>query len=198
MLKTKAITKRQLEIIEAASKILTKSGVSGLTIKNLAKEMQFSEGAIYRHFSGKEQIILLMLEYLADELDSRYQAVLSSITNPKDRFVSLFRNQFQFFIENPHFAVVVFSDGLMEESIRINENIMKIMAVKTKHLLPILAAGQSEKLFTTNLETDELSHIVLGAIRLLMFKWRASNFEFDLEKDGEKMIRSLVKILTCP
>jgi len=48
---------RQLEIIEAAGRILTLSGVSGLTIKNLAKEMQFSESAIYRHFTSKEEII---------------------------------------------------------------------------------------------------------------------------------------------
>ena len=32
------ISGRQLEIIEAAGKILTASGVGGLTIKNLAKE----------------------------------------------------------------------------------------------------------------------------------------------------------------
>ena len=41
------ISDRQLEIIEAAGKILTASGVSGLTIKNLAREMKFSESAIY-------------------------------------------------------------------------------------------------------------------------------------------------------
>jgi TetR/AcrR family fatty acid metabolism transcriptional regulator len=34
---TTAISNRQLEIIEAAGKILTASGVSGLTVKNLAK-----------------------------------------------------------------------------------------------------------------------------------------------------------------
>ena len=37
---TLEISSRQLEIIEAAGKILTTSGVSGLTIKNLAKEMK--------------------------------------------------------------------------------------------------------------------------------------------------------------
>ena len=40
------ITPRQLELIEAASRLLTTSGVNGLTIKNLAKEMNFSESAI--------------------------------------------------------------------------------------------------------------------------------------------------------
>lgn len=52
------ITPRQLEIIEATGKILTKSGTSGLTIKNLAKEMNFSESAIYRHFASKEILYL--------------------------------------------------------------------------------------------------------------------------------------------
>ena len=61
----KSISDRQLEIIEAAGKILTASGLSGLTIKNLAKEMKFSESAIYRHFASKEDIIISLLEYLA-------------------------------------------------------------------------------------------------------------------------------------
>ena len=37
---TETISDRQFEIIEAAGKILTDAGVSGLTIKNLAKEMK--------------------------------------------------------------------------------------------------------------------------------------------------------------
>ena len=61
---TVKISDRQLEIIKAAGKILTTSGVSGLTIKNLAKEMKFSESAIYRHFTSKEEIIIALLEFL--------------------------------------------------------------------------------------------------------------------------------------
>ncbi len=44
---TMELSERQLEIVEAAGRILTSSGVSGLTIKNLANEMKFSESAIY-------------------------------------------------------------------------------------------------------------------------------------------------------
>ena len=71
------------------------------------------------------------------------------------------------------------------------------MAVKTKHLKPILRDGQRENIFTNKVETEELSDITMGAIRLLMFKWRASNFEFDLKKRGEKMIQSLLNLITC-
>ena len=45
------MTTRQLEVIQAAAKILTQSGSEGLTIKNVPQEKWgFSESALYRHF----------------------------------------------------------------------------------------------------------------------------------------------------
>lgn len=189
------ISERQFEIIEAAGKILTSSGVSGLTIKNLAKEMQFSESAIYRHFTSKEEIILAMLEYLALSMDERYAQAVTEDQSVEQRFISIFENQFTFFKNNPHFVVAVFSDGLMEESKRINDAILKIMEVKMKHLLPILKEGQTKGIFTNSIESDELIHIVKGTFRLQMYKWKVSNFQFDILKKGNQMIRSLLSVI---
>ena len=192
---TIAISDRQLEIIEAAGKILTASGVSGLTIKNLAKEMKFSESAIYRHFTSKEEIIIALLEYLARSMDDRYTNAISIEQSPEEKFATLFQNQFSFFKKNPHFVVAVFSDGLLEESQRINETILKIMGVKMKHLLPIVIEGQQKNVFTNAITADELLHIVIGTFRLQMFKWRVANFQFDISKNGANMIQSVLTLI---
>ena len=73
-----SISDRQFEILEAAGKILSTSGVGSLTIKNLAQEMKFSESAIYRHFTSKEEIVLVMLGYLAENMDERLQKAVST------------------------------------------------------------------------------------------------------------------------
>jgi len=151
-----------MEIIESAGKILTVSGVSGLTIKNLAKEMNFSESAIYRHFPSKEEIIITMLNYLADSIDERLLNTINVSDNTEEKFKSLFRSQFNYFKNNPHFVVAVFSDGLLEESMQINETIKKLMGVKTKHLMPIIIDGQKTGLFTSSVTSDELINIVMG------------------------------------
>lgn len=189
------ISRRQIDIIQAAGKILTSSGVGGLTIKNLAKEMNFSESAIYRHFPSKEAIIIAMLEYLADSMDERYAEAISSEQTPETKFTALFQNQLSFFKENPHFVVAVFSDGLMEESKRINETILKIMAVKMKHLMPVVIEGQQKSVFTNRITSEELIHIIMGTFRLQMFKWRTANFQFDIERQGNKMIQSILTII---
>lgn len=192
---TETISDRQLEIIEAAGKILTASGVGGLTIKNLAKEMQFSESAVYRHFASKEEIIVAMLDYLAEDMDKRYTNAITPSQTPEEKFTTLFQNQFSFFKKHPHFVVAVFSDGLMEESQRINETILKIMAVKMKHLMPIILEGQQKKVFTNAITSDELIHIVMGTFRLQMFKWRVANFQFDITRNGDNMIQSVLTII---
>jgi len=186
---------RQLEIIEAAGKILTASGVGGLTIKNLAKEMKFSESAIYRHFTSKEEIIIALLEYLAKSMDERYTNAISNEQSPEEKFKTLFQNQFSFFEKNPHFVVAVFSDGLMEESQRINETILKIMSVKMKHLMPVIIEGQQKGIFTSAITTQELIQIVMGTFRLQMYKWRLANFEFDLPTAGEDTIQSVLTLV---
>jgi len=192
---TGTISDRQLEIIEAAGRILTTSGISGLTIKNLAKEMKFSESAIYRHFTSKEEIIIALLEYLAESMDERYTNAISSDQTPEDKFTTLLQNQFSFFKKNPHFVVAVFSDGLMEESQRINATILKIMGVKIKHLTPIILEGQQKEVFTNAIASEELVQIVMGTFRLQMFKWRVSNFQFDIIKSGDNMIQSILKLI---
>lgn len=192
---TTAISDRQFEIIGAAGKILSASGVNGLTLKNLAKEMKFSESAIYRHFSSKEEIIITLLEYLATSMDERCSSAISSGQSPEEKFITLFQNQFSFFKKNPHFVAAVFSDGLLEESERINETILKIMNVKMQHLLPIITEGQQKKVFTSVVTSDELMHIVMGTFRLQMFKWRITNFQFDLERNGNQLIVSLLTLI---
>ena len=188
------ITHRQLEIIEAAGKILTSSGVSGLTIKNLAKEMQFSESAIYRHFKSKEDIIVAMLNYLAISINERLSNLNSSL-DPETKFKTMFQEQFRFFKINPHFVVAVFSDGLMEESQLINESLLKLMNVKMKHLMPIMMEGQQKGVFTNAITTEELMHIIMGAFKLQMFKWRIAHFEFDINRIGDNLLHSILTLI---
>ena len=189
------ISKRQREIIECAGKILSHAGISGLTTKNLAAEMQFSESALYRHFKSKGKIIESMLAYMAYEMDHRLGTAIDPNQSPVAQFTALFTSQFDFFSDNSHFVVAAFSDGLMEESKEINTAIKKIMAIKYKHLQPIIAAGQKQRLFTEQVEASQLIHIVMGTFRLMMFKWRIDDFNFNLKNEGDKNIRDLLILL---
>ena len=188
------ITPRQLEIIEATGKIITVSGANGLTIKNLAKEMQFSESAIYRHFSSKEEIIVMMLKYLKNNIGK----ILSNLTKTGDvekDFETFFNKLSLYFKENPYYVVVVFSEGLMDESDKINDEISGLMTVTSSHLEQILQEGQKKGIFIQSVSSNDLTMISLATFKLHMFNWKFNKFKFNLTENIGKMSASLLALL---
>lgn len=54
---------RRKEIIEAASDILSKKGLKGLSTTEICKVAGISMGALYTHFASKDEIILALAEW---------------------------------------------------------------------------------------------------------------------------------------
>lgn len=192
---TSNYTNRQIEIIQAAGKIITQTGINSLTTKRLSKEMKFTESALYRHFSSKEEIIKGMLNYLAIDMDNRFNSFNNNEKSPIDKLNFIFTNQIEFFVQKPFFTGVIFSDSLLKENGDINDGIKNIMAIRKKHLIPAIIECQQSNLIRTDLSPVEISHILMGSFRLLTLKWRLSNFEFDIAKKGEKLLSNLFKII---
>ena len=63
------MTPRQKEIVEKAIEIIVEDGFKALTVKNLSEKMGFSEPALYRHFKGKNAVILAILEKIKTDME---------------------------------------------------------------------------------------------------------------------------------
>jgi AcrR family transcriptional regulator len=188
-------SKRQQEIIESAGKLLMEKGIKGLTTKNLANEMEFSESALYRHFKNKEDIVLLLISYLSGNINSRFETILKLEATAEQKFTALFSSQFQFFKKNPHFIVIVLSDGLMDNSENIKSSIKKLIETNFLTIKKIMIEGQQSKLFNQEMEADSLVHFAMGTFRLQMLKWKLSNFNFDIELKGMKTMNDLLTLI---
>jgi AcrR family transcriptional regulator len=61
-------TIRKQQIIEATRRLITDKGMEAVTIDAIAETVGFSEAAIYRHFSSKQQILLKLISDLEHDL----------------------------------------------------------------------------------------------------------------------------------
>ncbi len=62
-----SFTAKQKKIINAAIELIAEKSIQQLTIKNLSKKLGVTEGALYRHFPGKLDILLGILMMFKDE-----------------------------------------------------------------------------------------------------------------------------------
>lgn len=189
------ISNKQQAIIEVSGKILMEKGILGLTTKNLALEMNFSESALYRHFKNKEEIILLLIRYLSNNINERFENIINSDINPEEKYVQLFKSQFAFFNKNPHFIAIVLSDGLMDNSKEIKNEVQKLIQINAICYKKVIVRGQNSNIFNNEVDADDLVHFAMGTFRLQMLKWKLSNFSFDIETQGMKTMTNLLTLL---
>jgi AcrR family transcriptional regulator len=170
-------------------------GMKGLTTKCLADEMNFSESAIYRHFKNKDDIIILLLRELGTSTENRITKVINKNNLPEENIRAIFNSQFNFFKKNPHYVIAILSESLMDCTDEIKNELFKIMQFITQIVTKEIELGKKQNVFCKEIQTPELVHIILGSFRLIMFKWKLSYFKQDLEKEGIKIIDSIMLLL---
>ncbi len=191
----KSLTDRQLEIIEASGKLLMEKGILGLTTKNLASEINFSESALYRHFKDKEAILIHLIRYLSENINQRFEQIVISDLPIQDKLPALFQSQFSFFKANPHFIVIILSDGLIDSSDNIKSEIQNLMRTNAKTFTSILKEGQTKEIYNQGIDVEYLVHFTMGSFRLQMLKWKLSNFSFDIEEQGMKTMSNFLQLI---
>lgn len=188
---------RQLEILEAAGTILNEEGIGGLTTKNLAKRVGFTESALYRHYSSKEEILTALLQYLYGNMEERLLPIAAMTeVAPNDRLRRLFGSQLEYLEEHPYFLVAIFSDGLLKYSPAIKERILQIMFIMRSVVLRVIQDGQKSNVFVDHIPAEELTHILLGSFRLLMLQWRIDDFKFDVKAAENQHIENLISLIS--
>lgn len=182
-------SQRQYEIIQAAGKLLIEKGVKGLTTKNLAAEMGFSESALYRHFKNKEDIIVFLLEFLKQNIEQRLTEIAYSSANPTEKLSQIFNSQFAYFSQNQHFIVAVLSEGLIDDNTKITQSIWSIFHFKSQLLSQLIEQAKQAGEITKQISTSDILHILLGSFRLMMFKWKMTQFGFNLSEQGSALMQ---------
>ena len=82
---TKLVQKRRRQIIEAAIKLFARKGFHSATMRELSRAARISHGNIYDYFGSKEDIFAMIHGYLAEENDSRFDAITRGDEGPLDK-----------------------------------------------------------------------------------------------------------------
>lgn len=183
-------TERQLQIIDISMKLIANNGIQGFTIKNLSKEIGFSEPAIYRHFKSKTDILVAILKNFKE----MGEMVTSMLENNNDTAIEkinfLFTNMISIFSEEPAIISVIFSEEIFKNEIILKNSIIEIQNMYQLNIESIVEKGQKENNVRTDIDKKSLALILMGSLRLLVKRWDLNSQNFDLESEGKKLINS--------
>jgi AcrR family transcriptional regulator len=189
------LTKRQKDISEAAIKVIAEGGIQKLTMGNVARQLDISEPAIYRHFSGKLDILLAMLGQFKQRAEFQLKQVQFFDTSGLLLLETIFLEHSAQFTANPHLAAVMFSEEAFCNDPRLREEIVAILNLTHETISGVIERAQSKGQIRADLPSDHLALMTLGALRLLVKRWHLSNFAFDLREESSRVWESLKTLL---
>jgi AcrR family transcriptional regulator len=184
-------TARQVEIIEAATKLIGEKGIQNVTTKHLAKEIGFSEPALYRHFKNKTDILVSVLEYFREKTRAGLDPLLSKQETGLEKVHQLIKYQFNMFATNPAVIMVIFAETSFQYDKKLSATVSKLLNQKKQLVLKILAEGVEDGSVRNDTDIEQLTSIILGSMRFNVLQWRLSNFDFDMNKKGEELWKTL-------
>jgi len=178
--KRKSTGIRKQQIIEAARKLIIKKGSEHLTVRSIAREVNITEAAIYRHFKSKREILSFLMSYISEtmleEIDKRPldgNVSLEAIHYVLEKHLSEIEQR-----RGMSFQVIaeILSLGDKKLNKEVSESINKYLD-RLKTLLSEAARGGHVE---EDLDFDASALLCFGAIQGLVNIWALSNYGFDL------------------
>jgi len=191
------LSERQEQIISESINIIDKKGIQGLTIKNLSKAIGISEPGIYRHFESKTEILLSILNNFKEMAIMLSEMMKSYEASAIEKIRFMFSKMLELFSETPSMVSVIFSEEIFKNEEILKNKIVEILNLHGQTIESIILTGQTEKSIRNDIDKKSLALLSMGSLRLLVKKWDLNNHNFDLSKEGNKLIEVLSKVLSA-
>lgn len=188
-------TKRQNEIINSAILLIAEGGIQKLTTKNLSSRLDISEPAIYRHFSSKLDILLGILDRFESNSKEKITALSESNMPAIAKIKEIFTGRCKEFAQNPPLAKVIFSEEIFQNEAELAQKVQGIMKFHQSEILKFIKTAQINNECTDTIPAEHIAHMTLGSLRLLVTKWRMTDYGFDIETESEKLWQSIYTLM---
>lgn len=180
---------RRSDIKESALSLFIEKGIRGTTTKEIAGRAGISEGAIYRHFEGKEELALeLFLDGLNLFIDYLNQACQGN-DPPPDRLRRTIRAFAKFATEQPKaYSYVVL--GHYTEFRRVSNE-----RLKPKDIVVALLQDGMEKGYFRQMDPTLAAAMIIGMVIRVLFFLEHGLTKTDPETAVEEICKASMHIL---
>lgn len=188
-------SERQIQIFNASIKLIGLGGIQVLTTKNLASEIGISEAAIYRHFVSKVAILKGLLLFLKTPIIKNLEKIAKSKKSPVEKLKQIFVEQSQSFIERPEIVIVLLSEGLYQNEKELSEIVFSIMQESAIFYQLIIEDGQKSGIIKKEINSKQLTSIIMGSLRFNVIQWHLSGFKMNLPENHNNLFNAISELI---
>ncbi|MDM7998918.1 MAG: TetR/AcrR family transcriptional regulator [Dehalococcoidia bacterium] len=187
---------RRRQIADAARTVAVKYGSEHITVRRIAKETGISEGALYRHFKSKRDILALMLDRIEEDLVADIEKGSATGGTPLQILESSLRNHVSAIQQRRGVSFQVIAEVISFGDKRLSRRASQALDEYAGRIQDILEDSLKSGETNTDLDPEKAAALIVAALQGLVSRWALSDYGFDLEQEYESVWRLLRDSIT--
>ncbi len=171
---------RQHQIINAARKLIVRYGSEHITTRRIAKEIGISEGAIYRHFKSKREILSALVDEIEEDLPGDINTAVGEDGHAS--LDSVLRNHILAIETRRGVSFQVMAEIISMGDKRLNRKILDAIHRYLARLKELLSNAVVNGEVRDDIDLDSAAMLLFGIVQGLVNVWTLSNYDFDPEE----------------
>jgi AcrR family transcriptional regulator len=171
----KSTEERQVEIKTAVLQIISSEGIKSVSTKNIAKQTGLSEGAIFRHFKSKRDIMISIIDDVSENMIEKLKDISLENTSARDRLYRVICKTISYLTENNGITILLFTEASQANDVEMMEKLNYLFKSQTEIAAKIINDGIDESIWNKNISVEDVSTLYMGIpitnnIKLILFK----------------------------
>ena len=178
---------RRTQIADAARTVAVKYGSEHVTVRRIAKVIGVSEGALYRHFKSKHDILSLMVERIEEDLVGDIEKSCAAGGTPLVVLESSLRNHVSAIQQRRGVSFQVVAEIISLGDKKLSRQASQALDAYASRIQEILLAGIKAGEIRKGIDAEKAATLITAAIQGLVSRWALSNYSFNLEQEYESV-----------
>ena len=173
---------RQSQIVDAAQRLIVRYGSEHVTVRGMAREVGLSEGAIYRHFKSKRDVLSLLIDSIEDDLIGDIERGRGSGRRPLEMLKNALRGHLSAIAQRKGISFQVIAEIVSLGDKKLNKKVSGVIVKYIWRIKELLAEGISAGELRQDVDLDAAATLFFGMVQGVVSIWTLSNYDFDLEQ----------------
>jgi TetR/AcrR family transcriptional regulator len=186
---------RQEQIKKAVLEIIADEGLHNISTRNLAKKIGLSEGAIFRHFQTKRDIIKGIMDDVENDLIGSLRNIVLKPDKAEDKLFNYLCRNVKYLKENRGITILLFSEATHLGDKQLKEKLNQILTEQKQFVIKIVKEGIAEGVWDKSINAEDVAVVYMGIPITLNIELVLNNKNLNLDNFCKRMYALISKAL---
>ncbi|MCC6543890.1 MAG: TetR/AcrR family transcriptional regulator [Nitrospirae bacterium] len=161
---------RRAVTVEAVVELAAEQNPNDITTAAIAKRMNLTQGAIFRHFPSKDSIWQAVMEWVAARLSARTEKAVQAAASPLAALEAMFMTHIDFVVRHPGVPRILFGELQHAEDTPARRIVQTLLIRYGERLGILIEKGKSQGELSQDVDTMAAVSLFIGMLQGLVMQ----------------------------